>query len=70
MRDMSTMDNSRKRARKLAQPRIHHALAFFGGVILRVLAQIAMRARLRDLTRQIDAQFHFERRYFFFEFFL
>ncbi len=52
---------------KLAKTHVDNALAFLGGVVLGVLAQIAMRARFGDLAGKVDAQFDVEGRYFLFK---
>jgi len=36
-------------------------LALLGGVVFRVLAEVAVRARFEDLARQLGAQLVFER---------
>ena len=46
----------------MAQPGVNPCLPFFGRVIFRVFAQIAVRPSLQDLLREFVAQFIFERR--------
>ncbi len=58
---MSIMAKSDKPLLQLAQPGVHEALAFFGGMILGVFAQIAVRAGLQNFPGQLVAQLIFER---------
>ena len=66
---MSIIENSRSLACNWPKTGIHEGLPFLGGMILGVFAEIAVRACLQDLLRQLVPQFVLQRRNFSCSFF-
>ena len=72
VRDLGHIDHREVRQAflQLTQAGVELTLPLLGGVILGILAQVAMRAGLQDLPWQLVAQFILQRVDFFLQFFI